>query len=754
MLIGLAILLLSAQIPVTGASAQLAVTQEIQSDATSTDAPRGLSPELQALVKAAEAEGAMVLVIGGTPEPVAASDAATPSLQARLRQSGTKLRERTIAIATAAPGFPAELAEKVAAAGPAYWPLIAAALTAVALLIGYLAYRGFSHWTAPFVGFVFSKEPKSRAEKTCYLLCTFLLHAIGLAVLLVSAVVVLLIVDYGTPAAQDLQVRILFVFGVWRLTVYFFESLLGSEAPKHRLLRLSDADAHSLKRSLSWTILIAVSLASLIGLLGALGIGASLLLLGFIITSFVAASLLTAVCVKHRAAITGMLLGGDGGGDGRNATALRLISKLWPVLAGLYFYLAWAVTTLRQLVGLPNASFLVASPFLTVLGAVALYGIALMLLDWAMPGDRERVAEQKSEIEKSGNPTSGLPTFRALAERSIGVIVIAAAVGTVMTVWGVDLLSGHGFLTSIWELVLIFFVAYLGYQAVKIAIDRKIALEGGGAAAEPGEEGGHGGGSRLATLLPLFRNFLLAVIVAMGIMIGLSQMGVDIAPLFAGAGVVGLAIGFGAQTLIKDIFSGAFFLFDDAFRVGEYIDIGSVKGTVEKISVRSMQLRHQLGTLVTVPFGEIQHLSNFSRDWVIMKLPLRLTYNTDINKVNKLIKNLGKELMNHELIGDKFLEPLKSQGVWMMEDSAMIIRVKFMTKPGDQFQVRKIAYAEIRSLFEREGIQFASREVKVRLDEHQPGQPLTEDEKTKVAAAVRPVLDEAEAAGGPPKDQR
>ncbi|MEO1190814.1 MAG: mechanosensitive ion channel family protein [Pseudomonadota bacterium] len=193
---------------------------------------------------------------------------------------------------------------------------------------------------------------------------------------------------------------------------------------------------------------------------------------------------------------------------------------------------------------------------------------------------------------------------------------------------------------------------------------------------------------------------------------------------------------------------------DDAFRVGEYIDIGSVKGTVEKISVRSMQLRHQLGTLVTVPFGEIQHLSNFSRDWVIMKLPLRLTYDTDINKVNKLIKNLGKELLSHELIGDKFLEPLKSQGVWMMEDSAMIIRVKFMTRPGDQFQVRKIAYAEIRSLFEREGIQFASREVKVRLDDNSTDRELSEADKAKIGAAVRPILDEGQQAGGPPADQR
>ncbi len=174
-------------------------------------------------------------------------------------------------------------------------------------------------------------------------------------------------------------------------------------------------------------------------------------------------------------------------------------------------------------------------------------------------------------------------------------------------------------------------------------------------------------------------------------MIVLSQLGIDIAPLFAGAGVVGLAVGFGAQTLIRDIFSGAFFLIDDAFRKGEYIDLGSVKGTVEKISIRSMQLRHHNGPLNTVPFGEIKHVKNFSRDWAVMKLAFRVTYDTDVEKMRKLIKKFGESLMQHPDYGPKFLQPVKSQGVTALEDSAMIVRVKFMTRPGDQFELRKVS---------------------------------------------------------------
>jgi len=225
----------------------------------------------------------------------------------------------------------------------------------------------------------------------------------------------------------------------------------------------------------------------------------------------------------------------------------------------------------------------------------------------------------------------------------------------------------------------------------------------------------------------------------------LLELGINVAPLFAGAGVVGLAIGFGAQSLVRDILSGVFFLSDDAFRKGEYIDVGDVKGTVEKISLRSFQLRHHLGALNTIPFGEIKHLTNYSRDWVMMKLPLRLTYDTDVDKVRKLIKKLGQQLLDHPTEGHKFVQPLKSQGVYMMEDSAMIIRIKFMTRPGDQWTTRKLIYQEIRSLFEREGIKLAHKEVTVRipdLDEQTKKGELSDDERKAIGAAARRAVEE------------
>jgi len=161
--------------------------------------------------------------------------------------------------------------------------------------------------------------------------------------------------------------------------------------------------------------------------------------------------------------------------------------------------------------------------------------------------------------------------------------------------------------------------------------------------------------------------------------------------------------------------SGLFFLVDDAFRRGEYVELGGIRGTVERINIRSMVLRHHLGPLHTVPYGEIQHLTNYSRDWVIMKLEFRVGYDTDIDKVKRIFKKIGQDLLEHPELGKDFIEPFKSQGVKSMEESAMIVRGKFMAKPGTQFTIRKEIYTRVQQAFRENGIEFAHRRVKVDL---------------------------------------
>jgi small-conductance mechanosensitive channel len=223
-------------------------------------------------------------------------------------------------------------------------------------------------------------------------------------------------------------------------------------------------------------------------------------------------------------------------------------------------------------------------------------------------------------------------------------------------------------------------------------------------------------GSRLRTLLPILRNILMVVIVVLGGLMVLSSMGIEIGPLIAGAGVVGVAVGFGAQTVVKDVISGMFYLLDDAFRVGEYIQSGSYKGTVESFSLRSVKLRHQRGPIFTVPFGELGAVQNMSRDWVIDKLMIGVAYGTDLEKARKLIKDIGKELAANPEYAPHIIEPLKMQGVEQFGDFAIQIRMKMMTKPGHQFVIRRKALAAINQAFKEHGIEFARPTVQVASD--------------------------------------
>jgi moderate conductance mechanosensitive channel len=266
------------------------------------------------------------------------------------------------------------------------------------------------------------------------------------------------------------------------------------------------------------------------------------------------------------------------------------------------------------------------------------------------------------------------------------------------------------FLRGAINAVVILLLADFAWHLARAWIDRRLAEADAGGPAEADEIRRR---ARLRTLLPILRNALLVVLVVMAVLMALSALGVQIGPLIAGAGVVGVAIGFGAQTLVKDIISGMFYLLDDAFRVGEYIISGSYKGTVESFSLRSIKLRHHRGYLYTVPFGELGAVQNMSRDWVIDKLSVSVTYDTDLDKVKRVIKEVSKQIMADPELAPHVIEPLKMQGVEQFGDFAIQIRLKMMTKPGEQFVIRRRAYALIKKAFDANGIEFAFPTVTV-----------------------------------------
>jgi moderate conductance mechanosensitive channel len=314
----------------------------------------------------------------------------------------------------------------------------------------------------------------------------------------------------------------------------------------------------------------------------------------------------------------------------------------------------------------------------------------------------------------AGGASSVLAVF---IERGIRAALIIGAVAVLAWGWGVDLAHFRSEDTMIGRLtdgvlsaVVILLVADLLWHAMKTAIDRKLAESADLGLPNTDEARRR---ARLRTLLPIFRNILFVVVIVLAAMMALAASGVQIGPLIAGLGVLGVAIGFGAQSLVRDVIAGIFYLLDDAFRVGEYIQSGNYKGTVEGFSFRSVRLRHQRGAVYTVPFSRLGAVQNQSRDWVIDKLMVGITYDSDIDRARKLIKQIGLDLAKDPEFAPLILQPLKMQGVDAFGDFAVQIRMKMMTLPGENFVIRRQALAMIKKSFDENGIKFAFPTVQI-----------------------------------------
>ena len=303
-----------------------------------------------------------------------------------------------------------------------------------------------------------------------------------------------------------------------------------------------------------------------------------------------------------------------------------------------------------------------------------------------------------------------------LIRKLMGILIASALFFWVMNLWGLDLPLGRSIMQSALTIFTTLLLAYVVWEICRSIIDKKLdedRAQSGMADMEDMEEGAEG--SRKGTLLTLLRKVIFVLIGVIVILTILNAVGINIGPLLAGAGILGLAVGFGSQTLVRDILSGVFFLMDDAFRVGDYIETAGTKGMVEHISLRSLRLRHPRGMVYTIPFGDMGSVQNFSRDYIITKLDVRVRYDADVDKIRKIVKKISSELEQDEETGQLLISKIKSQGVREMDDSAMILRVKFKTKPGDQFVVRREVYRRIQERFREQGIEFAHRNVTVYL---------------------------------------
>ncbi|MEP6972329.1 MAG: mechanosensitive ion channel family protein, partial [Betaproteobacteria bacterium] len=361
---------------------------------------------------------------------------------------------------------------------------------------------------------------------------------------------------------------------------------------------------------------------------------------------------------------------------------------------------------------------LVVLLLLRVVGAFPVFWLGTIAL--GLFGCMHLIVAIAGQLQRGPDAALGAPFVPSIGAtavvRAIRLVLIIAAGLLLAYHWGIpltQLFTGSNvtarILRGFFSVVTIALFADLIWFVFKAMLERRLAQ-----AQSVGERDAHAGqATRLRTVLPILRNVSFVTLALIAVLTALSALGVDIAPMVAGAGVLGIAVGFGAQTLVKDIVSGVFFLFDDAFRVGEYIQSGSYKGTVESFSLRSVRLRHHRGPVYTVPFGVLGAVQNMSRDWVIDKLSIGITYDSDLEKARKLIKKIGQDLAADPEMGPQILEPLKMQGVEQFGDFAIQIRMKMMTRPGEQFVIRRKAYAAIKTAFDANGIKFAFPTVQV-----------------------------------------
>jgi moderate conductance mechanosensitive channel len=211
-------------------------------------------------------------------------------------------------------------------------------------------------------------------------------------------------------------------------------------------------------------------------------------------------------------------------------------------------------------------------------------------------------------------------------------------------------------------------------------------------------------GQRVQTLGSVLRNAATVIIWTIAVLIILGEFDISLAPILAGAGVAGVAFGFGAQYIVNDLLSGMFILFEDQYGVGDIVDLGDGKGTVEEVTLRVTRLRDVRGTVWFVPNGQIKRVGNKSQLWARVILDVDVAYDTDIARASQMIKQVADEVWRAKMDGARVLEEPSIWGVEQFGADAIVIRLAVKTKPGEQWAVARHIRARLKEAFDEAGI--------------------------------------------------
>ncbi len=289
--------------------------------------------------------------------------------------------------------------------------------------------------------------------------------------------------------------------------------------------------------------------------------------------------------------------------------------------------------------------------------------------------------------------------YLPLLEKAAGVAVWLVAVFATLEVWGIDSFSwitsplGQRVAGSLVTIAVLALLGILFWEMTSAMIERYLSRKPGDVSA------------RAKTLLPLMRTTLLVVLVTMFAMVSLSELGLNIGPLLAGAGVIGLAIGFGAQTLVKDIITGLFILIEDHIAVGDVIKVGSHAGVIEALSLRTIKLRDVAGVVHVIPFSEVTTLENMTKDFSRYVFEVGVAYREDTDHVVSVLQALGDEMKADPAYADDIVGPFEVLGVDSFGDNAVIIKARITTRPNKQWGVGREFNRRMKKRFDELGIE-------------------------------------------------
>jgi small conductance mechanosensitive channel len=382
-----------------------------------------------------------------------------------------------------------------------------------------------------------------------------------------------------------------------------------------------------------------------------------------------------------------------GEADGASAILRGRVAASWHIFAILYAiagFLVWA--------------FEIRDGFAFLARATAIT-LAIALIARLMRSGLGRLTDRLFNL--NDETKQRFPLLEARANRYLpaidrigGFVIYLLAALPILQAWGMDVFgwlgsdSGRGFTGRIASIVFTIAVALIVWEVVSLLIERYLKAKGG-----------ESDSTRLLTLLPLIRNVVRIALAVFATLIVLSELGIDIAPLLAGAGVVGLAIGFGAQTLVKDVITGVFMLVEDSIAVGDWVRISDQLGRIESMSIRTVRIRDLDGQVHTIPFGEITMVTNLNREFGIAVMDIGVAYREDYDEVVKVLEEVGKDLYEDSDWNSDILSPLEVQGLQNLADSAVEIRVRFRTKPVTQWKIRREYLRRVKKAFDKAGIE-------------------------------------------------